>query len=211
MLARGELHTIGATTLDEYRKYIEKDAALERRFQPVDGQRADRRRHHQHPARAPRAVRDSSRRPHQGRGARGGGGAFAPLHHRSLPARQGDRSRRRSGVEAADGNRLDAGRARRDQPPRHAARDRARGAAERERQGLEGAAREAREGARRSQGRAHDADGALAAGEGSHSAPAQAQGRARAAAAWRSSARSAPAITAKRPSCSTAGCPSSSG
>jgi len=35
MLARGELHTIGATTLDEYRQYIEKDAALERRFQPV--------------------------------------------------------------------------------------------------------------------------------------------------------------------------------
>jgi ATP-dependent Clp protease ATP-binding subunit ClpB len=36
MLARGELHTIGATTLDEYRKHIEKDAALERRFQPVN-------------------------------------------------------------------------------------------------------------------------------------------------------------------------------
>ena len=35
MLARGELHTIGATTIDEYRKHIEKDAALERRFQPV--------------------------------------------------------------------------------------------------------------------------------------------------------------------------------
>jgi ATP-dependent Clp protease ATP-binding subunit ClpB len=35
MLARGELHLIGATTLDEYRKYIEKDAALERRFQPL--------------------------------------------------------------------------------------------------------------------------------------------------------------------------------
>ncbi len=35
MLARGELHAVGATTLDEYRKYIEKDAALERRFQPV--------------------------------------------------------------------------------------------------------------------------------------------------------------------------------
>src|SRR6185436_2581873 len=34
-LARGELHCIGATTLDEYRKYIEKDAALDRRFQPV--------------------------------------------------------------------------------------------------------------------------------------------------------------------------------
>src|ERR1700741_2317551 len=37
MLARGELRTIGATTIDEYRKYIEKDAALERRFQPVLG------------------------------------------------------------------------------------------------------------------------------------------------------------------------------
>lgn len=35
MLARGELHCIGATTMDEYRKYIEKDAALERRFQPI--------------------------------------------------------------------------------------------------------------------------------------------------------------------------------
>ena len=35
MLARGELHAIGATTLDEYRKYIEKDKALERRFQTV--------------------------------------------------------------------------------------------------------------------------------------------------------------------------------
>ncbi len=35
MLARGELHAIGATTLDEYRKYIERDAALERRFQPI--------------------------------------------------------------------------------------------------------------------------------------------------------------------------------
>ena len=35
MLARGELQTIGATTLDEFRKYFEKDAALERRFQPI--------------------------------------------------------------------------------------------------------------------------------------------------------------------------------
>ena len=39
-LARGELHCVGATTLDEYRKYIEKDAALERRFQKVHGRRA---------------------------------------------------------------------------------------------------------------------------------------------------------------------------
>src|SRR6185369_5755964 len=35
MLARGELRCVGATTLDEYRKHVEKDAALERRFQPV--------------------------------------------------------------------------------------------------------------------------------------------------------------------------------
>ena len=35
ILARGELQTVGATTIDEYRKHIEKDAALERRFQPV--------------------------------------------------------------------------------------------------------------------------------------------------------------------------------
>ena len=35
MLSRGELQTIGATTIDEYRRYIEKDAALERRFQPI--------------------------------------------------------------------------------------------------------------------------------------------------------------------------------
>ncbi len=35
MLARGELHMIGATTIDEYRKHVEKDPALERRFQPV--------------------------------------------------------------------------------------------------------------------------------------------------------------------------------
>lgn len=35
MLSRGEMQTIGATTLEEYRKYIEKDPALERRFQPI--------------------------------------------------------------------------------------------------------------------------------------------------------------------------------
>ena len=40
-LARGELRCVGATTLDEYRKHIEKDPALERRFQPVHGRRAE--------------------------------------------------------------------------------------------------------------------------------------------------------------------------
>ena len=51
-LARGDLRCIGATTLDEYRKYIEKDAALERRFQPVYRQRALGGRHHRHSPRS---------------------------------------------------------------------------------------------------------------------------------------------------------------
>ena len=50
-LARGELHCIGATTLDEYKKHVEKDAALARRFQPVFVSRADGRGHHLDPAR----------------------------------------------------------------------------------------------------------------------------------------------------------------
>ena len=51
MLARGELRAIGATTLDEYREHIEKDPALERRFQPVLVERAERRGHDRDPPR----------------------------------------------------------------------------------------------------------------------------------------------------------------
>ena len=69
MLARGELRAVGATTLDEYRKHIEKDAALERRFQPVYGRRADRRGHDRDPARPQGALRGPPRRPHPGRRA----------------------------------------------------------------------------------------------------------------------------------------------
>ena len=57
MLARGELRLVGATTLDEYREHIEKDAALERRFQQVLRRRAARRGHRRHPARAQGALR----------------------------------------------------------------------------------------------------------------------------------------------------------
>ena len=145
LLARGELHTIGATTLDEYRKHIEKDAALERRFQPVTGRRAQRRGHHQHPARTARALRDPPRREAQGLGAGGGRGAVAALHRRSLPAGQGHRPGGRGGGAPAHGNRLDAGGARRDRAPRDAARDRARSAPQGEGQGLARAAREARQ------------------------------------------------------------------
>jgi hypothetical protein len=52
MLARGELHTIGATTLDEYRKHTEKDAALRAPLPARHRGRADGRGHDQHPARA---------------------------------------------------------------------------------------------------------------------------------------------------------------
>ena len=94
MLARGELHAIGATTLDEYRKHIEKDPALERRFQPVlvdeptvedtisilRGLKERYEVHHN--VRITDAAAD--RRGH----------AVAPLHRRPLPARQGDRPHR---------------------------------------------------------------------------------------------------------------------
>jgi ATP-dependent Clp protease ATP-binding subunit ClpC len=57
MLARGELQTIGATTLDEYRKYVEKDAALERRFQPIQVP-SRRSPHHRDPQGSARPVRE---------------------------------------------------------------------------------------------------------------------------------------------------------
>ena len=63
-LARGELRCIGATTLDEYRKHIEKDAALERRFQPVFVGEPTRRGHDRHPARPQGALRGPPRHPH---------------------------------------------------------------------------------------------------------------------------------------------------
>jgi ATP-dependent Clp protease ATP-binding subunit ClpB len=132
MLARGELHTIGATTLNEYRKHIEKDAALERRFQPVM--------------------------------------IGEPTVEDTISILRGLRERphRRSGGDAADRDRLDAGGARRSEAAHHAARDRARGAPEGKGQGVHGAARQAREGAGQPQGRTDAADGALGTGKGRH-------------------------------------------
>ncbi len=106
MLARGELRLIGATTLDEYRKYIEKDAALERRFQPVVRRPAVGGGHHRHPPRPEGALRGPPRGAHPGRRARGGGRAVRPLRHRALPARQGHRPHGRGGQPAADRDRL---------------------------------------------------------------------------------------------------------
>ena len=102
MLARGELQTIGATTLDEYRKYVEKDAALERRFQPIQvgeptvahtieilkGLRDRYEAHHRI------TITDDALvvRGHPGR----------PVHQRPFPAGQGDRPDRRGRRPDAD-------------------------------------------------------------------------------------------------------------
>ena len=67
---------------------------------------AVRRGHDRHPARAEGALRGAPRRAHHRLGPRGGGDALAPLHHRTVPARQGDRPRRRGRRAAAHGDRL---------------------------------------------------------------------------------------------------------
>ncbi len=139
-LARGELHCVGATTLDEYRKHIEKDAALARRFQPVFVSEPNGRRHHLDPARAQGEVRAASRRADHRRRDRGRGDALQPLHHRPLPARQGDRPGGRGGEPPAHGSGFQARGDRRDRPPPDPAQDRARGAEEGERRRLQGAA-----------------------------------------------------------------------
>ena len=140
-LARGELHAIGATTLDEYRKYVEKDAALERRFQPVlvgeptvedtiailRGLKEKYEIHH--------GVRITDSR-HRGRG-----GAFQPLHLRPLPARQGHRPHGRGGQSPAHRDRLHARRGGRGRAQAHADADRRAGAHEGERRGLAGTPR----------------------------------------------------------------------
>ena len=65
-LARGELRCIGATTLNEYKKHVEKDAALARRFQTVMVGRALGGRYDRHPARPQGEIRNPPRRAHQG-------------------------------------------------------------------------------------------------------------------------------------------------
>ena len=108
MLARGELHTIGATTLDEYRKYIEKDAALERRFQPVYVDEPSVADTISHLARLERTLRSPSRRAHSRRGRDRRRDPIGPVHHRSAAARQSHRLDRRGGFAAAHGDRFQA-------------------------------------------------------------------------------------------------------
>jgi ATP-dependent Clp protease ATP-binding subunit ClpB len=95
-LARGELRCIGATTLDEYRQHVEKDKALERRFQPVFvGEPSV-----EDTSRSSAGSRSATTRTTacgSGCGARRGGDAEPPLHRRPVPAGQGDRPDRRGG------------------------------------------------------------------------------------------------------------------
>ena len=106
MLARGELRMVGATTLDEYRERIEKDAGAGAPLPAGAGRRADRRGHHRDPARPQGPLRG----PPQGADRRQRAGRrrdpLRPVHHLPLPARQGHRPRRRGRVPAAHGDRL---------------------------------------------------------------------------------------------------------
>ena len=96
-LARGELHMIGATTLDEYRKNIEKDPALERRFQPVLVREPTVEETIEILTGLQGPLRGVPSRADHRRGDRRRGGAVRPLHPRPLPARQGDRPDRPGG------------------------------------------------------------------------------------------------------------------
>ena len=210
MLARGELHCIGATTLNEYRKHIEKDAALERRFQPVlvpqpsvedtisilRGLRERYELHH--------GVRIKDAAPG------GRGGALRPLHRRPLPARQGHRPGRRGRGAPAHRDRFQAGGAGRGRSQGHPARDRARGAQEGDRRGVEGAAREARGGAARAAGRVGAAAGAVGGREGRHRRRCASCRRRSRRPSRRSSRPSARTTWPRPPSSSTASSPSSS-
>ena len=146
-LARGELHCVGATTLDEYRKHIEKDAALARRFQPVFVAEPTV----EDTISILRGLKEKYELHHGVRITDGAIVAAAtlsqPLHHRPLPARQGDRLDGRGGEPHPHGDRQQARGARRARPAHHPAQDRARGAEEGERPGLARPARAAREGA----------------------------------------------------------------
>ena len=146
-LARGELHCVGATTLDEYRKHIEKDAALARRFQPVFVSEPSV----EDTISILRGIKEKYELHHGVRITDGAIVAAATLSNRYitdrfLPDKAIDlmdeaASRLRMAVE------LEARGDRRARPPHRAAQDRARGAEEGERPGLARPAAAARQGA----------------------------------------------------------------
>ena len=177
-LARGTLHCIGATTLDEYRKHIEKDAALARRFQPVFvGEPSV-----EDTISILRGIKEKYETHHGVRITDGALVAAATLSNRYitdrfLPDKAIDlideaSSRLRMEVDQQAGG---AGRAR---SPRHPVEDRARGAAEGERCGVARAVGAAGEGAGRPGGQVQRDDRRLEGGEGAGDGPAEAEGAA---------------------------------
>ena len=178
-LARGELHCVGATTLDEYSKNVEKDAALARRFQPIFVSEPTV----EDTVSILRGLKDKYETHHgvritDSRACRRGE-FVEPLHHRPLPPRQGHRPDGRGGLASEDAGRYQARRAGRDRPPRHPDEDRARGAEERDRQGLQGQAGQAGRRARRTGRQVGRAQRHLADGKAEAQPGPEAQGRAR--------------------------------
>ena len=169
-LARGELRSIGATTLDEYRKHIEKDAALERRFQPVMVGEPSCRGHHRDPARPEGALRGAPRGAHPGRARSWPRPRCRDRYitDRFLPDKAIDLIDE-AGSRAAHRDRLDADGDRRRRAPHHAARDRAAGPGEGDRRRLGASGWAPSRGARRRCASEADAlQGPLGAGEGGH-------------------------------------------
>ena len=194
-LARGELHCVGATTLDEYRKYIEKDAALARRFQPVFVNEPTV----EDTISILRGLKEKYELHH---GIRISDSAIVaaatlsqPLHHRPLPARQGHRPDGRGGGAAAHGGRLQARGARRARPPHHAAQDRARGAEEGARRRLQERLEKLEAELSGLEEEAQALSSTLARGKGAPAGQPEAQGRARQGAHASSSWRSGRAIS----------------
>ena len=211
MLARGELHCIGATTLDEYRRHIEKDAALERRFQPVVVDEPSV----EDTISILRGLRERFEVHHgvriQDAALVAAATIVAPLHHRPLPARQGDRPRRRGVRGDPHRDRLDAAGARRDHAPGHAARDRGGRAREGDRRGEPRAAGGAAQGARRPARRGRRDDRAVGGRAPGDQAPAGAARPSSSTSAARSRRRSGPTTSTAPPSCATGSCRSWSG
>ena len=208
MLARGELRLIGATTLDEYRKYIEKDAALERRFQPVfvgEPSVED----------TIAILRGLSERYEVHHGVRIQDAALVAaavlsdryVTGRFLPDKAIDLIDE-AASEAAHRDRLHADRAGPGHPAHPPARDREGGAGEGDRRGLDGAPGAPRGGAGRAGRAARRHDGALAAGEELPSTPSASSRRRRRPRKTETAGGSSARATwpARRPS-ATASCP----
>ncbi len=204
-LARGELHCIGATTLDEYRKHVEKDAALARRFQPVFVSEPTV----EDTISILRGLKDKYEQHHGVRITDSALVAATTLSNRYitdrfLPDKAIDLMDEAVGA-AEDAGRFQARRARSDGPGNHPAEDRAGGAEEGNRCRLQEPPAGAGKGAGRSRGEIGGADGALERGEEQALRRAEAEERARRLAHRTGATRSAAANSSARANSPMAG------